>query len=111
MLNKKLSCVVLPSLDLGNGLHEGIPVSLMEGMAYCKLVISTKKGSISELLTDTLNLTTDDKDYFKLANLLSFYIENPLIYKQKCIELHTLIRNEWSISNSMNNFTKALVEY
>lgn len=109
--DKKIHCVVLPSLDLGNGLHEGIPVSLMEGMAYGKLVISTKKGSVSELLPDTLNLTTDDKDYFKLANLLSFYIENPLIYKQKCIELHTLIRNEWSISNSMNNFTKALVEY
>lgn len=109
--DKNIHCVVLPSLDLGNNLHEGIPVSLMEGMAYGKLVISTKKGSVSELLNDTLNVTTDHKDYFKLASLLLFYIENPLIYKKKCIELNALIRNEWSISNSMNNFTKALIEY
>ena len=44
--------VVLPSLDLGNGLHEGIPVSLMEAMSAGLPVISTRTGGIPELLTD-----------------------------------------------------------
>ena len=44
--------VVLPSRDLGGGVHEGIPVSLMEAMAYKIPVISTKTGGIPELLED-----------------------------------------------------------
>ena len=44
--------VVLPSRDLGSGVHEGIPVSLMEAMAQGIPVVSTKTGGIPELLTD-----------------------------------------------------------
>ncbi len=43
-------CVILPSRDLGDGLHEGIPVSLMEAMAYSIPVISTRTGGIGELV-------------------------------------------------------------
>ena len=32
--NGDVDMVVLPSIDLGNGHHEGIPVALMEAMAY-----------------------------------------------------------------------------
>lgn len=49
---KQVDIVVLPSLDLGNGVHEGIPVSLMEAMAYGVPVISTRTGGIPELLED-----------------------------------------------------------
>lgn len=49
---KLVDLVVLPSLDLGNGLHEGIPVSLMEAMSYGIPVISTRTGGIPELLED-----------------------------------------------------------
>lgn len=51
--SRQVDLVVLPSLDLGNGLHEGIPVSLMEAMAYGIPVISTNTGGIPELLKDT----------------------------------------------------------
>lgn len=107
-INKNIHCVVLPSIDLGNGLHEGIPVSLMEGMAYGKLVISTKTGSIPELLPEVLNVTTDDKDHIKIAQLLMHYIENPLIYRQKCIALQTLIASEWSVGKSMDKLVNIL---
>lgn len=50
--NKQVDLVVLPSLDLGNGLHEGIPVSLMEAMLYEIPVISTRTGGIPELLEE-----------------------------------------------------------
>ncbi|MBE8597233.1 glycosyltransferase [Xenorhabdus sp. BG5] len=45
----------LPSLDLGNGLHEGIPVSLMEAMSKGIPCISTTTGSITELINDSYN--------------------------------------------------------
>lgn len=41
----EINAVVLPSLDLGNGLHEGIPVSLMEAMAFKIPIISTRTGA------------------------------------------------------------------
>lgn len=50
--NRSVDLVVLPSLDLGNGLHEGIPVSLMEAMSFGIPVISTRTGGIPELLED-----------------------------------------------------------
>jgi glycosyltransferase involved in cell wall biosynthesis len=50
--NKEVDLVVLPSLDLGNGIHEGIPVSLMEAMSHQVPVISTNTGGIPELLQD-----------------------------------------------------------
>lgn len=47
--------VALPSLDLGGGLHEGIPVSLMEAMAAGVAVISTPTGGIPELVQDNIS--------------------------------------------------------
>lgn len=44
--------LLLPSLDLGNGEHEGIPVSLMEAMAHGLSVVSCPTGGIGELLND-----------------------------------------------------------
>ncbi|WP_297812643.1 glycosyltransferase [uncultured Methylophaga sp.] len=52
--NKEVDLVVLPSLDLGNGIHEGIPVSLMEAMSHQVPVISTRTGGIPELLEDSM---------------------------------------------------------
>ncbi|MFC3859776.1 glycosyltransferase family 4 protein [Deinococcus antarcticus] len=46
----EVDAVVLPSVDLGGGLHEGIPVSLIEAMAHGVPVISTLTGGIPELL-------------------------------------------------------------
>ena len=38
---RRIGMVILPSVDLGNNLHEGIPVCLMEAMAYRIPVVST----------------------------------------------------------------------
>lgn len=47
--------VALASLDLGNGLHEGIPVALMEGMARGLVPVATSTGSIPELISDQVD--------------------------------------------------------
>jgi glycosyltransferase involved in cell wall biosynthesis len=46
----EIGSVILPSVDLGGGEHEGIPVCLVEAMAYRVPVISTETGGIPELL-------------------------------------------------------------
>ena len=46
----QIDVVVLPSIDLGNGYHEGIPFALMEAMAYAIPVVATETGGIPELI-------------------------------------------------------------
>ena len=46
----RVGAVVLPSVDLGHNLHEGIPVALIEAMSYSIPVIGTRTGGIPELL-------------------------------------------------------------
>ena len=43
---------VMPSVDLGGGVHEGIPVALMEAMSAQVAVVATDTGGIPELVID-----------------------------------------------------------
>jgi colanic acid/amylovoran biosynthesis glycosyltransferase len=46
----EIDAAISASVDLGNGLHEGIPVALIEAMAHGRPVIGTRSGAIPELL-------------------------------------------------------------
>lgn len=81
-----VDAVILPSLDLGSGVHEGIPVSLMEAMAHRIPVISTRTGGIPELLEDNSNrygilVTAND------SNELSEVLDNLVRDKSSFVEL------------------------
>lgn len=54
--------VILPSITTENGEFEGIPVSLMEAMAFGIPVISTNTGSIAEIIGDGSGIMVKDKD-------------------------------------------------
>ncbi|HOW51888.1 MAG TPA: glycosyltransferase [bacterium] len=62
--------VVLPSVDLGGGVHEGIPVALIEAMACGIPVLSTATGGIPELLGDGAGIMVPDKDPAALAEAM-----------------------------------------
>jgi glycosyltransferase involved in cell wall biosynthesis len=62
--------VVLPSVDLGHGLHEGIPVGLMEAMSYGIPVISTRTGGIPELLDGGAGVLVPPCDGVALAGAI-----------------------------------------
>ncbi len=47
---REVDCVVLPSVDLGGGIHEGISVALIEAMAHGVPTIATSTGGLPELL-------------------------------------------------------------
>lgn len=75
-----VSLVILPSQDLGDGLHEGIPVSLMEAMSFQIPVISTRTGGIPELLQDDSGKTfgglVSPSDIAELADLIDELVQS-----------------------------------
>jgi colanic acid/amylovoran biosynthesis glycosyltransferase len=75
--DRLVDTVILPSIDLGNHLHEGVPVALMEAMAYCIPVISTTTGGIPELLHDGAGILVPPCDPAALADALERLIREP----------------------------------
>jgi glycosyltransferase involved in cell wall biosynthesis len=67
---RAVDCVVLPSLDLGGGLHEGLSVALVEAMANGIPVISTLTGGLPELLEGGAGLLVPPADVGALAEAL-----------------------------------------
>jgi len=65
--NGVINCVVLPSISTPAGDHEGIPVALMEAMAYGVPVISTDTGAIPELLAGGAGIIVKEKSGAELA--------------------------------------------
>ncbi|GGL90115.1 colanic acid biosynthesis glycosyltransferase WcaL [Deinococcus aerolatus] len=73
---EEVDIVVLPSLDLGDGLHEGIPVSLIEAMGQRVPVVSTLTGGIAELLGDGAGLLVPPADVGALVDALKGLLED-----------------------------------
>jgi glycosyltransferase involved in cell wall biosynthesis len=72
----EIDCVVLPSIVTDDGEKEGIPVSLMEAMAYKIPVISTNTGGIPELLGEGAGILVDQKDPDALAEAIERLIND-----------------------------------
>ncbi|MCX6229763.1 MAG: glycosyltransferase family 4 protein [Bacteroidia bacterium] len=101
----RIHLMVLPSIDLGNGEHEGVPVSLMEAMSYGVPVISTETGSINELLPKEIGLTIPDKSANELALKIKFLYDNPDEYNSASKLCRKIIKKNWNINTS----AKALI--
>ncbi|WP_157953133.1 glycosyltransferase family 4 protein [Nocardioides allogilvus] len=62
---------VMPSVDLGGGVHEGVPVSVMEAMSAGLAVVATETGGIPELVVDGVTgLLVPDKSAAALADAI-----------------------------------------
>jgi colanic acid/amylovoran biosynthesis glycosyltransferase len=72
----EVDMVVLPSVDLGNGHHEGIPVALMEAMAYTIPVVATDTGGIPELIGGGAGLLIEPSNPRELAGALTKLANN-----------------------------------
>jgi glycosyltransferase involved in cell wall biosynthesis len=67
---RRADCVVLPSLDLGHGLHEGLSVALVEAMAHGIPAIGTRTGGLPELLGGGAGVLVEPGDASTLADAL-----------------------------------------
>jgi glycosyltransferase involved in cell wall biosynthesis len=63
-----VDAVVLPSVDLGAGVHEGLSVALIEAMAYGIPAISTPTGGQAELLGGGPGVLVPERDAPALAD-------------------------------------------
>ena len=75
--SEEIDIVVLPSINTDDGEHEGIPVALMEAMAYSIPVISTNTGGIPELLNGDAGYIVEEKNPLQLAYALRNLITHP----------------------------------
>ncbi|MGD9685436.1 MAG: glycosyltransferase family 4 protein [Desulfobacter sp.] len=94
----EVSIVVLPSVDLGKGLHEGIPVSLIEAMSYGVPVVSTKTGGIPELLNDVSELVPA-ADSHALADAIAALLTDKAKYNLKRHLCRRRIEADYDISS------------
>lgn len=76
----EIDLFVLPSIELDPINHEGVPVSLMEAMSFGIPCISTKTGSIQELLTDDFNSTVPQQDAEAIAEKIASLITDSKFY-------------------------------
>lgn len=79
--NKDVNLVVLPSIVTHDGEKEGIPVALMEAMAYGIPVISTETGGIPELVRDA-GLLVPPGDSNGLADAIAQVTSDTLLYQE-----------------------------
>ena len=70
----RVGTVVLPSVDLGHNVHEGISVALIEAMAYGVPVVGTRTGGLPELLEGGAGLIVPDKNPAALADAIGSYV-------------------------------------
>jgi len=78
----KISAVVLASVDLGNGCHEGIPVALVEAMSYAVPVIGTSTGGIPELLVPGTGLLISPEDPDAIADAIESLLGDDAFSRQ-----------------------------
>jgi glycosyltransferase involved in cell wall biosynthesis len=65
-----VDCAALPSVDLGEGVHEGLSVALIEAMAYGMPAISTPTGGQAELLDGGAGMLVPERNAPALADAL-----------------------------------------
>jgi len=104
----KVGMVVLPSLDLGKGLHEGIPVSLIEAMSYGIPVLSTTTGGIPELLYGDAGLMVPPQDSVALANAIEQLIRDPVLRMRLSQAGKRRIMEEFAIESVVNDLLKPI---
>lgn len=107
----RVRCVVLPSIDLGDDEHEGIPVALIEAMAHGIAVVSTRTGGIPELITDdSVGLLVAPQDPQALADALGRLLGDPGESARIGASARTRVRESWTATRSAEILLDAIKE-
>lgn len=93
----EVDIVVLPSVDLGNNVHEGVPIALVEAMSYGIAAISTTTGGIPELMAGGVGVLVPPKDAEALADAIEGLTRNPQAAARTAAEGRRRILEEYAI--------------
>lgn len=95
----QVDLVCLASLELGLGLHEGIPVALIEAMSYGIPVVATNSGGIGELLGDGAGLLVEPQDVEALADAISRVRGDKELYRDLSRRARERVEQAFMIEN------------
>jgi glycosyltransferase involved in cell wall biosynthesis len=91
---------VLPSIRAADGQVEGIPVSLVEAMALGSPVISTRSGSIAELVVAGTGLLVEPGDAGDLARAVERLVDDGRLAAELAAAAHARVMDEFEIART-----------
>jgi glycosyltransferase involved in cell wall biosynthesis len=98
---RQVDAVCLPSINDAEGNHEGVPVSLMEAMAYQIPVVSTDTGGIPEILGDGEGLMVEEKNPIQLANALISLMTDRKLYVDLSVKGRRKIEKDFDVRKNV----------
>jgi len=105
---RAVDAVALASVDLGGGLHEGIPVSLMEAMAHAVPVIGTDTGGIAELVLPGTGLLVPPQDPAALADAITSLITDPALRRRLAKAGRHRVADSFNVTSVVTRILKEL---
>ena len=103
-----VSAVVLASTDLGKGVHEGIPVALMEAMSHGIPVVATRTGGTPELVRPGTGLLVPASNAAALADAIQQLLQDRALLRQvgnsarqHVVETHDIVRITSELANAL----------
>lgn len=105
----EVNAVVLPSIVTSKGDKEGIPVALMEAMAYGIPVVSTMTGGISELLQNGAGLLVPPASVEALANAISQTIHDEKLWREITKKGHERILSKFNLHSNVQQLLNLIV--
>ena len=108
--NNEVDCVILPSVVTDDGEREGIPVSLMEAMAYKIPVISTNTGGIPELLDNDAGIIVEQKNPYELAEAIETLIKDEGSRRKLGESGYKKVIEEFSLPNIVTKLLELMKE-
>jgi glycosyltransferase involved in cell wall biosynthesis len=104
----EVGLVVLPSVDLGDGEHEGIPISLVEAMAHGVPVVSTETGGIPELLADGCGLLVPGGESTALADAVARGITDDGLRRDLTAKGHQRAVEEYAVEKVVDELERRI---
>jgi glycosyltransferase involved in cell wall biosynthesis len=101
-----VTAVILASIDLGNGLHEGVPVALIEAMSYGIPVIATPTGGTAELVCPGTGLLAPPADSAALADAIQNLLEDAGLREQLGEAGRQRVLEDWDIVGVVNDLVR-----
>ncbi|MFC1964482.1 glycosyltransferase family 4 protein [Chloroflexota bacterium] len=99
---------VLPSIITHKGAHEGIPVALMEAMAFGIPVISTNTGGIPELFSAGAGTIVAEKNPEQLAKAISGLLADAELRRKVGFEGYQRVKEEFNASVSVASLAEVI---
>lgn len=95
-LLKSMDCLVLPTYYRG----EAFPISILEAMSYGKLVISTPRAAIPDMLTaedgSQCGILVDEKSVSQLTDAISWCINHKSEADEMCHKAYNKVKHSYS---------------